>query len=175
MSGGPRVLSVRAGNVVGGGDFAINRIIPDLIRCVISGKSVEIRSPESTRPWQHALDPLRGYLLALEDLLLEPESTLINLNFGHSEKNMTVLDVAQIGKKIFPILNSLVEIIPNDGIAESIFLEINASASAHFLDWKPYWTQEQAITNSFIWWKKYLAKQSTAEELCENDIINYLK
>ncbi|MBI3429249.1 MAG: CDP-glucose 4,6-dehydratase [Actinobacteria bacterium] len=69
VSGGPKVISLRAGNVLGGGDWAENRLLPDLIRGYANGFATTVRNPQSTRPWQHVLDPLRGYILALEALV----------------------------------------------------------------------------------------------------------
>jgi CDP-glucose 4,6-dehydratase len=91
--GGPSVVSVRAGNVIGGGDFADNRIIPDLIRGVITGDLIEIRNPESTRPWQHVLDPAKGYLMALENSLII--SNYQSFNFGPNELSISVREVTE--------------------------------------------------------------------------------
>jgi CDP-glucose 4,6-dehydratase len=100
VSGGPRIVSVRAGNVIGGGDFARDRIIPDFVRGALSGRPVDIRNPESTRPWQHVLDPLVGYLLAIEELIFG--KALEKLNFGPANSNISVLELIDIGKKFFP-------------------------------------------------------------------------
>ena len=83
VEGGPRIISVRAGNVIGGGDFAENRIIPDLVRGIISGKPVKIRNPRSTRPWQHVLDPLCGYVQSIEYSLSGGKTR--QFNFGPIE------------------------------------------------------------------------------------------
>jgi CDP-glucose 4,6-dehydratase len=83
VDGGPSVVSVRAGNVIGGGDYAVNRLLPDLIRGYLNSKIVQIRNPESTRPWQHVLDPLLGYLLALESAITV--KTFDSFNFGPDE------------------------------------------------------------------------------------------
>jgi CDP-glucose 4,6-dehydratase len=85
LSDGPKVVSVRAGNVIGGGDWAENRIMPDLVRGFTSNQPIQIRNPDSTRPWQHVLDPLYGYLLTLQSLL--EDVTIDSINFGPSEKS----------------------------------------------------------------------------------------
>ena len=95
VSGGPRIISVRAGNVIGGGDYAENRIIPDIVRGLIGRHPIEVRNPESTRPWQHVLDPLVGYVMAIEATLTGAE--INSLNFGPiSDINLSVDEVLSI-------------------------------------------------------------------------------
>jgi CDP-glucose 4,6-dehydratase len=107
--GGPRVISVRAGNVIGGGDFANNRIIPDLVRSImIEKKDVVIRNPESTRPWQHVLDSLAGYILALEATLLGNLENLDKLLLDQS--SLATLQPDILNTDIKSILNSVLDL-----------------------------------------------------------------
>ncbi len=171
VSGGPKVVSVRAGNVIGGGDFAENRIIPDLIRGAISGNIVEIRNPQSSRPWQHVLDPLIGYLTTISkiDENLENQS----INFGPQGNSLTVEEVVEIGKQIFPELqvSFLGEGIKSHN-SEAIHLSLDSSQAYEKLSWKTMHNQETAIASTFKWWAQYLSGKSHPKELCQLEIKN---
>jgi CDP-glucose 4,6-dehydratase len=172
VSGGPRVLSVRAGNVIGGGDFARDRIIPDFVRGAMSGKTVQIRNPESTRPWQHVLDPLVGYLLAIEGLLTGkvPEK----LNFGPANSNISVLEVVKIGKKFFLDKSILTELSEDtDSFVEAGKLQLDSSLSKNHLGWKPKWDSKESIEMTFRWWRSYIDNEFCSKKLCQIDILAY--
>ena len=168
VSGGPKVVSVRAGNVIGGGDFAENRIIPDLIRGVMSGTTVEIRNPESTRPWQHVLDPCKGYLMALEAALIDNAHS--HLNFGPTDKSLTVRQVAEISKQVFPSLKLFVQEESSNEVKESISLNLNSERSIEHLKWNPSFDQIQAIKSTFHWWRKVIEDAEDIKELCLQDV-----
>jgi len=172
VSGGPKVTSVRAGNVIGGGDFAENRIIPDLIRSVFTGKSIEIRNPISTRPWQHVLDPCVGYIITTEKLI--EGSTFQSLNFGPAISSYTVQHVASMGKKVIPEIKYHVdsrEKSQNSLEAES--LNLCSILSQTELNWTSKWDSEKACQTTFNWWKEFLTEQVESQQLCINDIIKY--
>lgn len=151
ISGGPSVVSVRAGNVIGGGDWAKNRLIPDLVRGLLSGNPIEIRNPKSTRPWQHVLDPLHGYLLTLEKCL--NESVASAYNFGPLSKNLSVEDVIKIAnesyKNMFEV--RIIE-MPEQVVYESIKLNLDASLAIKELNWRSLWSQEDAVKATIQWW-----------------------
>ena len=94
ISGGPKVVAVRAGNVIGGGDWGDNRLLPDLIRSFSSGQKMAVRNPASTRPWQHVLDPLGGYISALEAIL--GGEKISSVNFGPDTQSIAVSEVVKI-------------------------------------------------------------------------------
>jgi CDP-glucose 4,6-dehydratase len=172
-SGGPKVVSVRAGNVIGGGDFAANRIIPDLIRGIIKGETVEIRSPNSTRPWQHVLDPLHGYIKVLERLVLG--SDIVCLNFGPTDKSLHVSELVRIGIAHFPALSDLTSNnTKTESDLESISLGLNPGKSIAELDWKPKWDQVESIRKTFTWWKKVLEEESIPKTICIQNIEEFL-
>jgi len=169
--GGPRVISVRAGNVIGGGDFADNRIIPDLVRSILINKEdVVIRNPESTRPWQHVLDPLTGYILALEATLL---GNLENsYNFAPDGENLSVKAVAEkfinlSGKKLNLKIDNPKEVL------ESLSLNLDATKAKKELKWNSFWSQPDSVDHSFEWWAKVLNQKISALEAC-NEEINLL-
>ena len=143
VSGGPKVVCVRAGNVIGGGDLADNRIIPDLIRGVMSGRHVEIRNPNSTRPWQHVLDPCKGYLMALELALIKDGPS--HLNFGPKDPSIPVKDIIKIGTKTLTQIQTITASQSvGDVKIEAKALDLNSDLAAHDLNWKPVWTQEKS-------------------------------
>jgi CDP-glucose 4,6-dehydratase len=172
VSGGPKVTSVRAGNVIGGGDFAENRIIPDLIRSVLTGKSTEIRNPISTRPWQHVLDPCVGYIITTEKLI--DGGTMESLNFGPEVSSYSVQHVANIGKSAIPEISYQIFSSENtQNSLEAASLNLCSILSLRELNWSPKWDSEKACQTTFNWWKKLLTGRFESEQLCINDIINY--
>ena len=106
FNAGPRMATARAGNVIGGGDWAEDRLVPDLVRAAVTGRSLKIRNPAATRPWQHALEPLSGYL-RLGQMLLDDEQYADAWNFGpDGEGERSVLKVATYFAKHGPGLAS---------------------------------------------------------------------
>ena len=172
VSGGPSVVSVRAGNVIGGGDFAKDRIIPDLVRGAISGMPVEIRNPESTRPWQHVLDPCVGYLMALDASLQGVDMT--TLNFGPLEMGVTVKEIHQHARQIFdsfPESHSFEAESKKSLEAEK--LTMDSTLSRNLLYWKPRWESHEAIKLSFMWWKKLIFQNVDVKDACSSDLHEY--
>jgi CDP-glucose 4,6-dehydratase len=174
ISGGPRVVSLRAGNVIGGGDFAENRIIPDLVRAYLSKEKITVRNPNSTRPWQHVLDPLHGYILAVENFLTD--KSFHHLNFGPSAKSLSVKDLIDIAVLTIPELISLIEIADtNDYQIEAESLELNSNSSHRYLAWNPKWEQDMSIRKTFEWWINYKEGSGNPRDLCIVDIKNFLE
>jgi CDP-glucose 4,6-dehydratase len=178
VSGGPVLVSVRAGNVIGGGDFAENRILPDLIRAIFLGEELEIRNPSSTRPWQFVLDPLRGYLMALEKSLWDLESHCYN--FSTLEPSLSVGELIDevemlLGRKIRNLLygekSSLS--ISNQG-AEAHSLELDSKFAQQNLTWRPFYNQKHAVNATITWWDLYYSKMKNIDELCSKTIVEWL-
>ena len=170
--GGPQIVSVRAGNVIGGGDWSENRLMPDLIKGFSSSGQVEIRNPTSTRPWQHALDPLFGYLETL-DAVLRCESSDA-YNFGPIEKSLSVGVVAEIAKNCWH-LPVEVRILSKEesNISEANSLDLDPSLAIKELDWHPAWTQIEAVASTINWWQKFITHDATALELCKLDLEDF--
>jgi CDP-glucose 4,6-dehydratase len=171
LSGGPKVLSLRAGNVIGGGDLATNRLIPDLVRAFQNRTCVTIRSPKSTRPWQHVLDPLIGYVIAVEKSFSEIKFE--SYNFGPTEKSLQVLDVVGIFKEE---IGSGVEIVIEEVIeeVESKTLDLDSSRAIQHLGWLPLCEQTEAIAITFGWWDAVLVSGKDPEEVTKKDINEML-
>jgi CDP-glucose 4,6-dehydratase len=149
------LASCRAGNVIGGGDWAEDRLLPDIIKATEKGLKVEIRSPYSTRPWQHVLEPLSGYLLVGQKLLEEKKEFASAWNFGPSEDGeITVKQVAEYCKKYwdeidFELLNLDIK------LHEASLLKLDCSKAYSELNWKSVWNAEITFDKTINWYKKY--------------------
>jgi CDP-glucose 4,6-dehydratase len=164
----PKIISVRAGNVIGGGDLAKDRLIPDLIRSLLNKSTVEIRNPKSTRPWQHVLDPLCGYIKVLHSSL--SGETYSAFNFGPSEKSLEVQKVIDIAQKAWPNMFKVsIQNLKGQNY-EAISLELDSRRSNENLGWIPCWNQSEAITKTITWWKNFMTKDNQPKELCNSDI-----
>jgi CDP-glucose 4,6-dehydratase len=171
QSGGPQIVSVRAGNVIGGGDWSENRLIPDLVRGFSKPERVEIRSPNSTRPWQHVLDPLVGYLMALEGAL--SGSTTSSFNFGPSTPSLSVRTVTEIARNSWPEKTD-VDYFEKSGNSEAGTLGLNPSLAINSLKWESFWSQEESVVSSIEWWVNVLRNQMDPKSACLQDIRRVL-
>ncbi len=137
--GSPKILSFRAGNVIGGGDWAIDRIIPDCIRAFRSGERAVIRNPGATRPWQHVLEPLGGYLVALARAGSDSAKNWggESFNFGPiSENSKTVGELVAGLAKVLP--GFTYEAAPTEGVLhEAKFLKVSAEKAGGWMGWRP--------------------------------------
>ena len=167
ISGGPRVIAARAGNVVGGGDYAVNRLLPDLIRGVQMGTVTEIRNPSSTRPWQHVLDPLFGYVLLLEASL--KNNVQKSFNFGPTGASLDVKEVVETAKFAWPDKVQY-QVVNENSRLESEKLQLNSELARTILNWNPVWSQKDSITSTIKWWKKVISAEDSAVNACNKDI-----
>jgi CDP-glucose 4,6-dehydratase len=178
VSGGPKVVSVRAGNVIGGGDFAQNRLMPDIVRNIFFGGELVIRNPDSTRPWQHVLDPLSGYLMALDAIL--SDTKINNLNFSHNEnQNLSVRDVVKVATR-FSQIDGLKNLdveqkSENDKSKEAVNLSLNSNLALKTLGWLPTWSQVRAVEETLNWWQEVAVEGLDSELACERAIIRFLE
>lgn len=171
--GGPKVVATRAGNVIGGGDWAKDRLIPDLIRGFSRGEVVHVRNPMSTRPWQHVLDPLIGYLLTLQEILNGRD--VESINFGPVETSLAVSEVVKIAKRSWGESANVKLESSEDSVYEASKLELNSRLAKEILDWEPVWNQRSAIQATIEWWKGLLLNGKDPLGLCQNDIRSALK
>lgn len=164
--------TARAGNVIGGGDWAADRIIPDCIRAIESGKAIELRNPKATRPWQHVLEPLSGYLLLGAKLYTDPEKYSGAWNFGPSTAEVrTVLDVSE---RIIQILGKgRIEITGTpDQHHEANLLQLNCDKAHQLLNWYPRWHVEETLEATADWYKVILAG-GNAEHITRQQLKSY--
>ncbi len=173
ISGGPKVAAVRAGNVIGGGDWAADRIIPELIRGFSGKTKVIVRNPKSTRPWQHVLDPLLGYVMVLE-AVLDGES-IIAINFGPNSESLSVSDIVEISRGNWPLPTSVefASGVPEDAV-EAIALQLNSERARSSLGWSCAWNQRESVEATIKWWDKVLNNSVNPRDACEADIDTLL-
>lgn len=167
--------SARAGNVIGGGDWSQDRIIPDIIRSISNKKKLIIRNPNSTRPWQHVLDPLMGYIM-LGMKIYKNQSYSGSWNFGPiNDKVFTVKNVVnQISKNLGISKNNfLFKSKKNKGFKEAKLLKLNCDKSNEYLNWKPKLTSIESINLTSEWYKSYFKKKNMFLET-QNQINKFL-
>jgi CDP-glucose 4,6-dehydratase len=165
------LVSVRAGNVIGGGDWSKDRIIPDLIRSIILKNKFIIRSPKSTRPWQHVFDLLNGYL-TLSQKIFGNNKYNGSWNFGPDENHLTVKDIVY---KFIKILNLKKKILikRSKKIKETRLLSLKTDKSKNYLKWKPKLSNDQALKLIADWYKCYINDKKSIEELCKKQIEDF--
>jgi len=149
------LASARAGNVIGGGDWAPDRLIPDIMRAVRQNEKVMIRNPQSTRPWQHVLEPLSGYLLLGQKLLEGQKDFAEAWNFGPSEKeNVSVGEIVHLVKGVWPKIDYEINQTPNQP-HEAGLLRLDCSKARSKLKWMPAWTGNDAVEKTTLWYKAF--------------------
>jgi len=166
------LASVRAGNVIGGGDWADNRIVPDIMRGIINKKIIKIRNPNAIRPWQHVLEPLRGYLELAEKLWNDKKEFAESWNFGPDVDN--VKPVSWIVKEIIEMWGGDIQ-IDIDSLNykhETNFLKLDCSKAKSKLKWNPKIKLEKGLQLTVEWYKQYEQKKEL-KEFTENQIEEY--
>lgn len=171
-SNSPAIASARAGNVIGGGDWAMDRLIPDALTAFSKGESVVIRNPLATRPWQHVLEPLSGYLMLAESLYREGNKFAEAWNFGPNDQDC---------KSVEWILDEMVSIW--GGTAsweldqdlqphEAKFLKLDCSKAKSLLKWEPHWGISEVLKRINDW-NEHFQSDGNMQEYCLNEIENY--
>ncbi|MES2770833.1 MAG: CDP-glucose 4,6-dehydratase [Pseudomonadota bacterium] len=165
--------SVRAGNVIGGGDWAADRIVPDCIRALRAGQPIIIRSPEATRPWQHVLEPLSGYLKLAASLYEHGHAYAGAWNFGpHVGDVRTVLDVAKTLAAQFEQAQVLVD-APQHKVHEAQLLQLNSDKARQRLNWDTRWDFAQTLAATGGWYKAVLIEGKPATLVSREQISQY--
>lgn len=148
--------STRAGNVIGGGDWAVDRIIPDCIRAIQKDEPIRLRNPSATRPWQHVLEPLAGYLLLAARLYEEPKKWGGSWNFGPSTqeartvKNVAEIIVSLVGKGRIEVSESETK------VHEAHLLQLNCDKAHQILGWYPRWHVKKTLEATALWYKSII-------------------
>jgi len=166
------IASARAGNVIGGGDWSKDRIIPDCIRALEADKPIEIRSPKAIRPWQHVLEPLSGYLLLASKMWEEPTKYCEGWNFGPRAESITpVWEVA--GKLVENYgRGELKDVSAPNALHEAKLLMLDISKAKFLLGWEPRMNIDQCITLVADWYKRYQTED--VHDLCIEQIKIFL-
>lgn len=159
VPGAPLLATARAGNVIGGGDWSEDRLIPDLMRSTQSNEPLAIRSPDATRPWQHVLESLHGYLLLGQKLLAGDPGFAQAWNFGpEPDANRSVSEVLDRIGRDWPALRWRITSEPQPHEARLLYLD-SAQARSR-LNWRPVWTFDQAIAATTDWYRAWLERNS---------------
>ena len=166
--------SARAGNVIGGGDWAKDRIIPDCIRAIGSGDTIKIRNPSATRPWQHVLEPLSGYILLAMRLKDDPKRWSGEWNFGPSTKEVrTVREVVE--KLIKHFGKGQIEIVDSSNLQhEANLLQLNCDKARQILAWHPRWNSSQTLEATALWYKAWMDGVSM-QDITRGQINNFFE
>ncbi len=166
--------SVRAGNVIGGGDWAQDRIVPDAIRALKAGAPIFLRNPNSTRPWQHVLEPLSGYLMIAANLLGEPKRFAGAWNFGpRGESIRTVKDLAEFAAAKWG--GGEVQVAPEANAPhEAGLLHLNCDKAHQLLGWYPKWDFERTVAETMHWYRE-ISSGKPALEVSSKQIQSYME
>lgn len=168
---GKALASVRAGNVIGGGDWAKDRIIPDCIKALEESKNIEIRSPKSIRPWEHVLEPLSGYLLLGQKLIENPKKYAEGWNFGPNlDSIVTVWEIAEKVVKYYG-KGELKDISNPNELHEAKLLALDIAKARFELGWKPTLNIDETIEMTVEWYREYMNKD--VYELCVEQIKKF--
>ncbi len=162
---GTLVATCRAGNVIGGGDWSEDRLIPDIVRAVQKGEALRIRSPEATRPWQHVLDALSGYLL-LGQKLLEGETVFADAwNFGPSDTDvLRVREICARFEVLWPAACfEMAKELPL--LHEAALLKLDCSKAHTLLKWQGKWSADAAIEKTVRWYRHYLENKEILSKM----------
>lgn len=168
--GAPLLATARAGNVIGGGDWSVDRLIPDLVRASAHGQSVEIRSPNATRPWQHVLESLSGYLLLGQRLLERQPGFAEAWNFGPDEAgNQTVATVLSKLTQSWDGLRWHLTSAPQPH--EAGLLQLDSTKARTLLHWHPVWGLEEGLRQTANWYRAY---QEMGEVTTRQQLASYV-
>ena len=166
------LASVRAGNVIGGGDWALDRIIPDCVKALEAGRPIDIRSPKAIRPWEHVLEPLSGYMMLAQKMWYEPTKWCEGWNFGpESESVSTVWEVATELVNNFGF-GELKDSSDPNAVHEAKLLMLDITKAKTRLGWKPRMDMKQCMALVADWYKRY--KTLDVYDLCVEEIEKFL-
>jgi len=168
------IASVRAGNVIGGGDWSRDRIIPDCIRALRENRDIEMRNPKAIRPWQHVLEPLSGYLLLASMMKVDGISYCGGWNFGPN-----VDSIVSVGSIVDIIIKEwgngrCLDVSREDAPHEANLLKLDCTKAKTYLKWSPKLNVDEAIKLTVDWYKKYNDKDKDMFDLCVNQIKSYV-
>lgn len=166
------LASARAGNVIGGGDWASDRLIPDILRAFENKQAVVVRNPQATRPWQHVLEPLSGYLVLAQQLYQAPQDYAEGWNFGPQDED---------AKPVEWILDQMVSrwegsrwvLDQNAHPHEAGYLKLDISKAKARLHWQPTWRLDNTLAKIITWHQAWLAKKDM-QAICLNEINEYM-
>ena len=168
------IASARAGNVIGGGDWAKDRLIPDILSAYNSRQDLKIRYPEAIRPWQHVLEPLHGYLILAEKLFSADGHDYAQAwNFGPAHDSVKPVSwIADYFAHHWPEFNWQLD--GNEQLYEAGILKLDCSKAHKQLGWQPHWNLEQALDYIMAWTERF-DEQHNMKQVCLEQIANYIQ
>jgi CDP-glucose 4,6-dehydratase len=170
---GVGLASVRAGNVIGGGDWADNRLIPDILRSFEKSETVVIRNPGATRPWQHVLEPLSGYLILAEKLYKNQKEYAEGWNFGPNEQDVKSVDWI-VNEMTLKWPNSGWRLDSNYNPYEAVFLKLDILKSKSRLEWQPVWGLNYTLEKIVNWHRAWINEEDI-QAVCLAEIKEYTR
>ena len=170
---GVALASARAGNVIGGGDWAGDRLVPDILRAILAGEPVRIRNPHAIRPWQHVLEPLAGYLLLAERLYVDGGHCAEGWNFGPAEDDSW--PVARMAQTLCELWGdgASCQIAEGSHPHEANLLKLDSTKARTILGWRPKWNVPLAL-QSIVTWARAFQRNEDLHQLCLQQIEAYL-
>ena len=174
----PGIATVRAGNIIGGGDWAVDRLVPDAMRAFAHGRPLEIRHPEAVRPWQHVLEPVHGFLMLAERLSENPVAFSSGWNFGPAEADSQ--PVGWMADRLVAAWNKAGDgnaqwhSVPAAGPHEATLLTLSSARANRAFGWQTHWTAETAIDKSVEWYRAFYASDDV-RQLTERQIAIFEK
>ena len=170
------VATVRAGNVIGGGDWSEDRLIPDAIDAFSKQEDLVIRYPHARRPWQHVFEPITGYLLLCQRMFSNPSKFSGAWNFGPDKMNNQTVE--SIANKLITLWGHNVKWkkFEDDLFHEDLLLDLNSDKSRKELHWHPVWNWEIALEKTVSWYKEYyFGDSSKINDYCQNQILSFIQ
>lgn len=166
---GPAIATARGGNIIGGGDWSDDRLIPDFVRAAVRSEEMTLRYPDATRPWQHVLALVHGYLKLMAGLLSDEQSVYSRAwNLGPQEqKQYSVRDVLELMSKHWQGPNLVYMDSP---LPEAGSLALDSSLAHNVLDWQPVWNTERVIEETALWYREFYSKKLSAKEITSRQI-----
>ncbi|MEC8244221.1 MAG: CDP-glucose 4,6-dehydratase [Verrucomicrobiota bacterium] len=173
-----RIASVRAGNVIGGGDWNTDRLLPDAVRCLSQNEKIPVRNPNSIRPWQHVLDPIHGYLRLAQAIHQSPSGSKDSLqlcsafNFGPNEESEKTVE--QLISEVLKHWDGNWQDVsnPND-LYEAKSLRLNVNKATSYLNWRPIWSFQEAIRQTVYWYKSFYRDQTKLLDITIEQIRDF--
>jgi CDP-glucose 4,6-dehydratase len=165
------IATARGGNIIGGGDWSEDRLIPDFVRAVNMGGSLTLRYPDATRPWQHVLALVQGYLMLLAGLERDRSIFSRAWNLGpHDSRQFSVREVLEILAKDWqrPTLDYQQNPLP-----EAVALALDSSRARNILGWQPPWDTDRVVRETAAWYRSFHGGQASARELCLSQLATW--
>ena len=162
----------RAGNVIGGGDWSTKRLIPDCIRSMMLNKTITLRNPNFNRPWQHVLEPLKGYLILAKKQFINPKKFSSAWNFGTNPNSLT--DVKTITEYLIKYWGSGKLKIKKNNFYEQVNLQLNIQKAKKILNWKPTYNIEKSVKITTEWYYRVLKLKENVNKVTSDQILKYM-